>query len=502
MKLNIGNMFANRAFLTPDLEACVGEGYRYSYRQMNQRINRFAGYLLKSGITPGDRIAILAKNDEQVLTTLFGAAKIGAITVVLNFRLQGPELAYILNNSQSKTLVYQAEFTEIVQNLKKEVPIEDYLCIESSGEDTNFESALQGMDDLEPVICGHSDDPAVLMYTSGTTGKPKGATLTHNNLFWAATGLVHTLDWAYKYRYLSVAPLFHIGGLAPIFANVHVGCTMVFMPDFDPKKAWQLIVDEKINFAMTVPIMLQYMQMIPDVDKMDLSCLRHFICGGSAVPQVLIASYRKMGINVHQVYGATEYSGAISFWSPHMGVEKVHSMGKPVFHGNIKIVAPESGKEVEPDKVGEICILGPQVFKGYWENQAASRDALVNGYYRSGDLGKKDAQGFVYVVDRLKDMIISGGENIYPAELESVIANHPDIADVAVVGKPHKKWGEIPAAFVVKKPGTNITEQDIVQLCRQNLAGFKCVKEIYFIDEVPRNTLGKVLKRSLKEQTA
>lgn len=209
-----------------------------------------------------------------------------------------------------------------------------------------------------------------------------------------------------------------------------------------------------------------------------------------------------MGIDVHQVYGATEYSGAISFWSPDMGVEKVHSMGKPVFHGKIKIIGPESGKEVEPDGIGEICILGPQVFKGYWENPVASRNALVNGYYRSGDLGKKDAQGFVYVVDRLKDMIISGGENIYPVELESVIANHPGIADVAVVGKPHEKWGEIPVAFVVKKPGTTITEQDIVQLCRQNLAGFKCVKEIHFIDEVPRNTLGKVLKRSLKGQTA
>jgi acyl-CoA synthetase (AMP-forming)/AMP-acid ligase II len=502
MKLNVGNMFANRAFLTPDLEACIGEGYRYGYREMNQRINRFGACLSASNIRKGDRIAILAKNNEQVLAALFGAAKIGAVTVVLNFRLQGPELAYILNHSQAKFLVYGAEFSDLVKNIKNQIPVKNYVCIGAPGEDTTFESALKDMDDGEPVIKGHGDDPAVIMYTSGTTGKPKGAILTHDNLFWAATGLVHTLDWAYKYRYLSVAPLFHIGGLAPVFANIHVGCTMVFMPDFDPKKAWQIIVDEKINFAMTVPIMLQYMQMVPGIDKMDLSCLRHFICGGSAVPKILISSYGKMGIAVHQVYGATEYSGAISFWSPDMGVEKSHSMGKPVFHGDIKIIAPESGKELEPDEVGEICILGPQVFSGYWENQAASRDVLVNGYYRSGDLGKKDAQGFVYVVDRLKDMIISGGENIYPAELESVIATHPDIVDVAVVGKPHEKWGEIPAAFVVKKPGTTVTEQELIQLCRQNLAGFKCPREIFFIDQVPRNTLGKVLKRSLRDQAA
>ncbi|NOX32511.1 MAG: long-chain fatty acid--CoA ligase [Deltaproteobacteria bacterium] len=502
MKVNIGKMFANRAFLTPDLEACIGNGYRYDYKKMNQRINRFAACLSASDITRGDRIAILAKNNEQVITALFASAKIGAITVVLNFRLQAPELSYILSDSQAKFMVYGAEFVGVVESLKNEIPVQRFVSIGKAGADTEFESAIQGMDDSEPAITGGGEEPAVLMYTSGTTGKPKGVTLTHNNLFWAATGLVHTLDWAYKYRYLSVAPLFHIGGLAPIFANVHVGCTMVFMPDFDPGKAWQIILDEKINFAMTVPVMLQYMQMIPGIDQMDLSCLRHFICGGSAVPRALIASYRDMGIDIHQVYGATEYSGAISFWSPDMGFEKSTSMGKPVFHGDIKIIAPETGRETEPEEVGEICILGPQVFKGYWKNQAASDEVLINGYYRSGDLGKKDADGFVYVVDRLKDMIISGSENIYPAELESVIASHPGIADVAVVGKPHEKWGEIPVAFVVKKPGAKIIEQDIIQLCRENLAGFKCIKELCFIDEIPRNTLGKILKRSLRDQVA
>ena len=502
MNINIGKMFANRAFLTPDLEACIGEDYRYDYKEMNQRINRFAACLSASGIARGNRIAILAKNNEQVITALFAAAKIGAVTVVLNFRLQIPELSYILTDCQAKFLVYGAEFAGVVEGLKNEIPVKNFVSIGETGVDTEFKSVIQDMDDSEPAITGGGNDPAVLMYTSGTTGKPKGVILTHNNLFWAATGLVHTLDWAHKYRYLSVAPLFHIGGLAPIFANIHVGCTIVFMPDFDPGKVWQIIVDEKINFAMTVPVMLQYMKMIPGIDKMDLSCLKHFICGGSAVPQALIASYRDLGIDVHQVYGATEYSGAISFWSPDMGFEKSNSMGKPVFHGDIKIIAPESGLELVADEVGEICILGPQVFKGYWENPTASDEVLVNGYYRSGDLGKKDAEGFVYVVDRLKDMIISGGENIYPAELESIIISHPEIADAAVVGKSHEKWGEIPVAFVVKKPDAKIIEQDIIQLCRENLAGFKRVKEVCFIDEVPRNTLGKVLKRSLRDQIA
>lgn len=499
MDVNLGTLFLNRAFLSPDLEACVGTGYRYTYGQMNQRINQFAAFLKSAGIKNGDRIAILAKNSEQVLTTLFGAAKTGVITVVLNFRLAPSELAYILNDSQARLLVYGAEFTETAAALKSDTPVKDFVVIGQDGADKGFESILAGMDEQEPAPAGKGNDPAVLMYTSGTTGRPKGAILTHNNCFWAAIGLVHSLDWAYKYRFLSVAPLFHIGGLAPVFANVHVGCTMVFMPDFDPAKAWETIETEKINFAMTVPVMLQYMAMIPGAENRDLSSLKYLICGGAPVPQALIQAYGAKSIDVYQVYGATEYSGAITFWTRDMGMDKSGSMGKPVFHGDIQIIDPSSGEELSPDQVGEICILGPQVFKGYWQNNAATDQALVNGYYRSGDLGKKDREGFVYVVDRLKDMIISGGENIYPAEIESVLIQNPGIADVAVVGRADKNWGEIPVAFVVKAKESKIQETDVIQSCREHLAGFKCVKEVHFIDAIPRNTLGKVLKRSLRD---
>jgi fatty-acyl-CoA synthase len=500
MEVNIGNMFANRAFLTPDLEACVGDDYRYNYREVNQRLNRFAAYLTRSGIKEGDRIGILAKNGEQVITALFGAAKIGVISVVLNFRLKGPEISYILGDSLCRLLVYGDEFTDTVQTLKGNTPVEIFVSVGGNSPDQEFESALEDQDPAEPVVKGRGDDPAVLMYTSGTTGKPKGATLTHANCFWAAVGLVHTLDWAHKYRFLSVAPLFHIGGLAPVFANIHVGCSMYFMPDFDPAKAWRIIQDEKISLAMTVPVMLQYMNMVPGVDKMDLSRLKYFICGGAPVPESLIDTYKEKKIPVYQVYGATEYTGAITFWTHDMGLDKADSVGKPVFHGDIAIVDPVSKEVLGPDEVGEICILGPQIFKGYWENPMASKEVLVDNYYRSGDLGKKDARGFLYLVDRLKDMIISGGENIYPAEIESVLLGHPDVADVAVAGKPDKAWGEIPVAFVVKKDAATLVEADLFQLCRENLAGFKCVKEIKFIDEIPRNTLGKVLKRSLRDR--
>ena len=495
--MNIGRLFANRAFLSPDLMACAGEGYRYTYGEMNQRLNRFAAHLSASGIKEGDRIAVLAKNSEQVVTALFGAAKIGVITVVLNFRLTPKELGYILNNSRAKLMVYGGEFDDTVTELKGNIPAE--LFIRAGGEEDEFEAVLAGQGAEEPVIRGRGNDPAVLMYTSGTTGHPKGAILTHENCFWAAVGLVHSLNWHYKDRYLSVAPLFHIGGLAPVFANVHVGSSMVFMPDFEPAKAWQIIQDERISVAMTVPVMLQYMNMVPDLDRLDLSSLKFFVCGGAPVPKMLIDLYAQKGIRVHQVYGATEYTGAITFWTHDMGEDKSHSMGKPVFHGSIRVLDPATGKELPAGETGELCLMGPQVFKGYWENPEATLEALPDNYYRSGDLGRKDGQGFVYVLDRLKDMIISGGENVYPAEIEAVLLRHPGVADAAVVGRPDPQWGEIPVAFVVAAPDAGLTEEEVIRACRENLAGFKCVKEVNFIDQVPRNTLGKVLKRSLRD---
>jgi acyl-CoA synthetase (AMP-forming)/AMP-acid ligase II len=239
---------------------------------------------------------------------------------------------------------------------------------------------------------------------------------------------------------------------------------------------------------------------VPDIAKKDLSSIKHIVCGGSAVPQSLIATYDQMGIKVEQVYGITEYSGAVTFWIPEMGMDKSNSAGKTVFHGQVKIMKPETDEELPAGEVGEICCFGPQVFKGYWNNPDTTKAVVGKGYYRSGDMGKIDEDGFLYVVDRLKDMIISGSENIYPAELEQVLLNYPGIADVAVVGKPDAKWGEIPVAFVVKKADAAVTAEEIIAHCRKNLAAYKCVKEVQFIAAIPKNSLGKVLKKELRLQ--
>ncbi len=499
MEVNVGQMFANRAFLTPDLEAFVGKDYRYNFNEANKRVNRIAGLLRQNRISSGDRIAVLGKNNEHVVTSLFGASKIGALTVLLNWRLQVPELAYILSNCGASMLIYDGAFAGAVEQLRSAIPAKTFIHVgEGSPSDIELNHALEGISPDEPGIVGGGEDPVLLMYTSGTTGKAKGTTLTHNNLFWASTGLTHTIDWPYKTRFLSVAPLFHIGGLAPIMANVHAGCTSVFMRDFDPVELWKTIVEERITLLMTVPVMLKHMKMVP-FEKMDLSSLRQIICGGSAVPPELIIAYRQSGLKVQHVYGATEYSGAITFWTHDMDPNKINSMGKPVFHGDVKILNPETGAELPAGQVGEICLFGPQVFKGYWNNEKDTREAIKDGCYKSGDLGKKDEDGYVYVIDRLKDMIISGGENIYPAEIEAVLQNHPEVADVAVTGKLDEKWGEIPVAFIVKQPHANIEEEAIIETCRKNLAGYKCVKEVRFVDAIPRNSVGKILKTALRE---
>ncbi len=502
MTVNIGSILWNRAFLSPDLEACTGDGYRLTYAEVNTRANRFSGLLEERGIRRGDRIALLCKNNEHVISAMFGAAKSGVITVLLNWRLQAAELAFILSDCQASLLVYDATFAATVDRLREQVPISHFIRVGGRGTDPDFDACLDSASDAEPAISGGGDDPVILMYTSGTTGKPKGVTLTHNNCFWASIGLMHTIDWSYRYRFLSVAPLFHIGGMAPIFANVHAGCTSVFMPDFDPAAVWETIAAEKINFLMTVPLMLNYMKMVPGVAEMDLSSLKYIICGGSAVPRSLIESYLEMGIKVQHVYGATEYCGAISFWTHDMDFEKSDSMGKAVFHGAIKIFAPDGKQPLPAGDVGEICLFGPQVFAGYWRNERATREVLGDGFYRTGDLGRMDEQGFVYVVDRLKDMIISGGENIYPAEIEAVINTHPQVAEVAVAGRPDPRWGEIPVAFIVKKPDASLDGREIIDLCKNNLAGFKCVKEVIFTEALPKNSVGKVLKNTLRKQLA
>lgn len=245
--------------------------------------------------------------------------------------------------------------------------------------------------------------------------------------------------------------------------------------------------------------MLSAMLKVPGFETFDKSALRSILCGASPVPENTIRTYHELGIKVEQVYGITEYSGGVTFWTHDMGLEKCSSMGKTVFHGRLKIVDPGSGQDLPPNEIGEILCKGAQVFSGYWNNPEATSKAIQAGWLHTGDLGKIDEQGFVYVIDRLKDMIISGGENIYSAELEAVIGSLPEVAEVAVIGVPDEIWGEVPKAFIVKVPGKDLSQEDILTVCRAKLAKFKCPKYLEFVESLPRNAVGKILRRMLRE---
>lgn len=483
--MNIGQVLASRAALAGDKVGFIHGETQITFEEMNKRANRVAAYLQQQGLVAGDKVAVLCKNNEHVVATFFGAAKLGIVTVMLNYRLQLAELTYILSHSDAKLLVHDEVFGEVAAQL-------DVARIRAD------ELVAAGKEAEEPSYVTHDAQPILMMYTSGTTGKPKGALLSHTNLQAASIGLSHTIDWWEQDRFLMVAPFFHIGGFAPLVTNVHVGATMILMEDFHPVEAWKMIAAHQITTMMTVPAMLAFMLKTYPMVQSDISSVRNISCGASVVPAPLILGFRQLGIPIQQVYGVTEFTGGVSFWKESQNKEKFTSMGKPVMQCSIRIVDLHTKEPVAAGTIGEIVLSGPQVFVGYYKNDESYQQTVQNGELYTGDVGYIDADGFLYVVDRLKDMIISGGENIYSAELEAALAEHPAVAEVAVIGVPHEQWGEVPRAYVVLKEGQIVTEADIITFCKEKLASYKCVKEVAFLDQLPRNAVGKILKTHLK----
>ncbi|WP_010304691.1 class I adenylate-forming enzyme family protein [Kurthia senegalensis] len=483
--MNIGQVLASRANLQGEKIGFIHNDVQLSFREMNDRANSFADYLLQQGIKEGDKIGLLCKNNEHAVAAFFGASKIGVITVMLNYRLQIPELNYIINHSDMVLLIHDTVFVDVAKQLSIKALHTQQLQI-------IYKEVAR-----EPIYVTKNHEPILMMYTSGTTGKPKGALLSHINLQAASIGLSHTIDWWEQDRFLMVAPFFHIGGFAPLITNIHVGATMIFMEDFHPVEAWKAIQVHQITTMMTVPAMLAFMLKTYPAVKTDISSIRNISCGASAVPAPLILGFRQLGIPIQQVYGITEFTGGVSFWKESQHKEKFTSMGKPVMQATIRVVDIDTKESVAPGVVGEIVLSGPQVFVGYYKNEESYQQAVVNEELYTGDVGYFDSDGFLYVVDRLKDMIISGGENIYSAELEAVLGEHPAVAEIAVVGVPNEQWGEIPRGYVVMKEGQLVTEQELIAFNKERLASYKCVKEIVFLEQLPRNAIGKILKTHL-----
>ncbi len=506
MRNNLGLFLSKRAFLSPDIDGYVeGDGsYRLSYQALNASSNRVANALLADGIKKGERVGLLLMNSREFMEAYFALAKVGAVVVPLNWRLVADELEFILKDSGTERLIFGEEFVDTVAELHSrgdKTDIKQWLQVVDSGEAAHFATDYRAFrdaaSDAEPPVGGSDDDMLYIMYTSGTTGLPKGVVHTHNTAIWGLMTIGATAEYQDGDRYLACLPMFHVGALTPLAVNVWRGASNIVMRSFDPNRAWQLIEEEKITTGLAVPAMLNFMLQVP-YDQYDYSTLRWMMTGAAPVPVTLTQKYHEMGVGVLQVYGLTESCGPACLMDAANALRKPESTGRAFFHTEVKIVG-EDGNECASGEAGEVWVKGAHIMREYWNRPDATAETLVDGWLRTGDVATMDEEGFVAIQDRIKDMIISGGENVYPAEIEGVLASHPGISEAAVIGQESDKWGESPLAIVVKTD-PDLTEADVINYCQGKLAGYKQPKAAVFIDEIPRNPSGKILKRVLREQ--
>jgi fatty-acyl-CoA synthase len=444
-------------------------------------------------------------NSNVFLELLLALSKLGGILVPLNFRLAPPELEYILNDSEPTALIYSPEFTASAEAVRSKVPsIRRYLCELEGGasSDPLYEEWIDGRPNVEPVpdAAVTLEDTQLILYTSGTTGKPKGAAILHGNTQWNAVNFVGMYAFGSADVSLVCAPLFHIGGLGvAALPPFYAGARVVIQRFFDPSEALRAIEHEKVTFVFGIPVMFLMMTQAPGFETSDYSSVRFFIAGGSACPRSLIETWLKHGITFNQGYGMTETSAAVTALRSEDALRKLGSCGKPVLHTDIRIVDPE-GLDVPVGEMGEVIIKGPNVIREYWRLPEATAETIVDGWLRTGDMGYADEEGYLFLVDRRKDMYISGGENVYPAEVEDVLMRFEKLQDAGVIGVPDDKWGEVGLALVVGRPGVEVSSEELIEYCRGKLAGYKIPKKVSFVEALPRTATGKILKRELKER--
>lgn len=507
--INVGDFLTRRARLNPAREAYVDgkSGLRLTFSELNNRCNQAANALLASGVQKGERVALLLMNSAEFVELYFALAKIGAVAVPLNWRLAPDELEFILRDSGARTLIYGEEFVALAAELHTRdggKNIKDWLHIPTGAEaaekpfSRDYIMARDASEILEPDLGGGDDDLLFIMYTSGTTGSPKGVMHSHNTCLWSVLTFTATHDLRGGDRYLASLPMFHVGSLTPVMVNIYSGATSVVMREFDPEFTWRVIEKEKITTCLLVPAMLNFMLQAANLGRTDFSHLRWIQVGAAPVPVELIKNYGNLGIAIHQIYGLTESCGPACLIDAENALRKIGSTGKAFFHTEVK-VADENGVACPTGEHGEVWIRAKHIMTGYWNQPQATAEALQDGWLRTGDGAMQDADGYIFMQDRIKDMVISGGENIYPAEIENILLTHPDVKEVAVIGQPSERWGESPFAIVVRKHD-GLTAGAVLQYCEGKLAKYKRPCGVVFIDIIPRNPSGKILKRVLREQ--
>jgi long-chain acyl-CoA synthetase len=478
-----------------------------TWGDLAERAERVANGLLALGVGPQDRVAFLDKNGLEHFELFFGAALVNAVCVDVNWRLVGAEVAYIVNDSMAKVFVVGPDFVPLLDEIASELTgVTKFLVIGDHPTHDNWDVWVSDQPDGDPGVAVSRDDVAMQLYSSGTTGRPKGVMLTHHNFFGLLPAAKQIWELDDTARNLVAMPLFHIGGGGWALAGMYEGCTSIIVRDLDPAEVVRLLGAQRITHAFLVPAVLQFMLMVPGVETADFSSLKVFVYGASPISEAVLARCVTLfGCKFWQAYGLTETTGAVVNLPPEdhdpqgPNRHRLRSCGLAGPGVEIRIVDPETMAPLQADQVGEICIRSAQVMKGYWNLPEDTAKAITqDGWFRSGDAGYLDAAGYLYIHDRVKDMIVSGGENVYPAEVENVLMAHVAVSDVAVIGVPHEKWGETPKAMVVRVVGAQVTADDLIEHCRSHLARYKCPTSIEWLDTLPRNPSGKVLKKDLR----
>jgi len=500
MNINVPYFLLRNVHEYPHKIAVIFGEKRYSYKIFNERVNRLANALLQMGIKKGDKVAYLLPNCSEFAEISFALSKIGALSVPLNFRLKEEELKYVMDNSDSSFLFFGSEFKEIAQKLLPQLP-KIKISIEVGG-NSEYESALANSNPEEPASEVKEDDEHSIMYTSGTTGFPKGVVHTHKSRIWNSLNMLVDTGLRHSDIFAITTPLFHIAaGHTMLLSTIFIGGTVVILPSFSLPDFFEIIAREKITAFFAVPTMFQRMLDHPQFPAYDLSSVRLLFTGGAVTtPQLktrIMKSFPQATLD--DLMGLTE-GGPLTTFLPHRdALRKPGSVGRAHFSQMVRVVN-EKGEEVKGDEVGEIIVKGPAVMKEYYKNPEATAKAFRDGWLYTGDLARVDEEGYQYLAVRRADLIISGGENIYPAEVERVLLLHPAVREAAVIGIKDKEWGERVMAVVVLRAGAQVSEEEIINFCKERLASYKRPRQVAFVEELPKNQLGKVLYKELRDR--
>ncbi|MGG1674361.1 class I adenylate-forming enzyme family protein [Neobacillus sp. NRS-1170] len=503
-ELLISEALKYAAHSNPKKEAFVDQDKRVTYEQLLNRATHIAGWLQQHGIEKDDKIGFLFKNSIEFVEVYFGISFTSGVGVPINFRLAPSEIEYVLNNSDTKILFIDQEYIEIIQSIREKLQKVKNIVVVNPNQDitgfdmVQYEKIFESTALYQANEIRQDHDAHVIVYTSGTTGRPKGAVLTHKNVYMQAMNRLADMKRDKQTRMLIVPPLFHIAALSHLVTICLQEGTGIIHSDFRPESILRTIQAEKITFMFLVPAMWIVLLQVPNLHEYDSSSLKKCGMGGAITPLELKKKILKVFTNAELVesFGQTE-SLHVTYLLPEDVIRKTDSVGKPAINVRVRIVDPEMN-DVPVGEVGEIIYQGPTMMKEYYKNPEATEEAFKRGWFHSGDLVRMDENGFIYIVDRKKDMIISGGENIYPAEVEEVLYTHPDIMEAAVVGIPDPQWGESVKVFIVLKPNKKLTQTQVIEFCQSRLASYKKPRNVEFLEALPRNASGKILKNVLR----